>query len=388
MRAAPGMRTVADPYRDRELFRFVGSMEGVPEWTDPNEGAARGYALLERAARLAPGLVLAAGLAALANAAPSGAIALAILGGLALRNTVGLPPAYEPGVRFAAGAVLRTGVALLGIRLSVGALGAVGAAALPIAAACIAAALLLAAAWTRGFGLPRRLGLLVAVGTAICGNSAIAATAPVIGANEEETSYAVGTITLFGLLALFVHPFVAHALFGDDARLAGVFLGTAIHDTAQVAGAGLLYAQHYGAPDALDAAALTKLVRNLFLLAVIPWIALSHGRRRAAHGPSLLPVFVVGFAALAALRTLGDLAVAASPSLVDGALWAAAIGAASDASAACLAVAMAAIGLSTRLGRLRSLGLAPLAAGLAAALTVALVSAGLVQLLARRLLAA
>jgi uncharacterized integral membrane protein (TIGR00698 family) len=381
------MRATADPYRDRELFRFVGSMEGVPEWSDPGEGAARGYALLERAARLAPGLALAAGLAALANAAPPFAIALAIGGGLGLRNTVGLPPAYEPGVRLAAGGVLRLGVALLGIRLSLATLGEVGAAAVPIAASGIVCALLLAAVWTRAFGLPRRLGLLVAVGTAICGNSAIAATAPVIGAREDETSYAVGTITLFGLLALFVHPFVAHALFGGDARLAGLFLGAAIHDTAQVAGAGLLYAQHYGAPAALDAAALTKLVRNLFLLAMVPLVALWHGRRRAG-GPPLVPGFVVGFAALAALRTLGDRAVAASPSLVDGAVWTAAVGAASDASAACLAVAMAAIGLSTRLGRLRSLGLAPLAAGLAAALTVALVAAGLVHLLARRLLAA
>jgi uncharacterized integral membrane protein (TIGR00698 family) len=382
------MRATADPYRDRELFRFVGSMEGVPEWSDPAEGAARGYALLERAARLAPGLALAAGLAALASAAAPFAIALAILAGLALRNTVGLPPAYEPGVRFAAGTLLRLGVALLGIRLSVGALGEVGAAALPIAGACIVAALLLAAAAARAFGLPRRLGLLVAVGTAICGNSAIAATAPVIGADEEETSYAVGTITLFGLLALFVHPFLAHLWFGDDARLAGLFLGTAIHDTAQVAGAGLLYAQHYGAPAALDAAALTKLVRNLCLLAVIPLVALLHGRRRAAQAPPLVPLFVVGFAALAALRTLGDRVVAASPSLVDGALFSAAIGSASSTSAGCLAVAMAAIGLSTRLGRLRSLGFAPLAAGFAAALAVALVSAGLVHLLARRLLAA
>jgi uncharacterized integral membrane protein (TIGR00698 family) len=279
-------------------------------------------------------------------------------------------------------------VALLGIRLGAATLGGVGVAALPIAAAGIAVALLLAAVWTRAFGLPRRLGLLVAVGTAICGNSAIAAAAPVIGAREDETSYAVGTITLFGLLALLVHPLVAHVWFGDDARLAGLFLGAAIHDTAQVAGAGLLYAQHYAAPAALEAAALTKLVRNLFLLAVVPALALRHGRRRAAAGPRLVPSFVIAFAVLAALRALGDRAVAASPSLLDGALWTAALGAASDASAGLLAVAMAAIGLSTRLGRLRSLGLAPLAAGLAAALAVALVSAGLVHLLARRLLAA
>jgi uncharacterized membrane protein YadS len=215
----------------------------------------------------------------------------------------------------------------------------------------------------------------------------------VIGADEDETSYAVGTITLFGLLALFVHPFVARALFDGDARLAGLFLGTAIHDTAQVAGAGLLYTQHYGAPVALDTATLTKLVRNLFMLAVIPLVALLHGgseaRRRSAGRPPLrqrLPFFVVGFAALALVRTLGDLAARDSIALLDAACWTAAIGLASATSTGCLVVAMAGIGLSTRLGRLRNLGLGPLAAGLATALTVGLVSAALVHLLARRLL--
>ena len=403
----------SDPYRNRELFRFVGSMEGVPEWSDPAEGAersgarARGYAWLEHAARLAPGLALALAIAALASGAkpwlsarglgpqnaPLSPILLAILAGLAIRNTVGLPPAYEAGVRFAVGRILRVGVALLGLHLSLGTLAGFGLVALPVVVACILAALLLAAWMTHAFGLPRRLGILVAVGTAICGNSAIAATAPVIGADEDETSYAVGTITLFGLLALFVHPFVAHALFGGDARLAGLFLGTAIHDTAQVAGAGLLYAQHYGAPVGLDTATLTKLVRNLFMLAVIPLAALLHGgaeaRRSAAGRPplrQLLPLFVVGFAALALVRTLGDLAANDPIAILDAGAWSAAIGLASATSTGCLVVAMAGVGLSTRLGRLRSLGLGPLAAGLATALTVALVSAALVHLVARRLL--
>ena len=405
--------TAGDPYRNSELFRFVGSMEGVPEWSDPAESAersgvrARGYALLELAGQHAPGLLLALGVAALARAAPPwlsarglgletaplSPILLAILTGLVVRNTVGLPPAYELGVRLGVGRILRIGVALLGIHLSLGTLAGFGLIALPVVVSCIAAALLLAAWMTRTFGLPRRLGILIAVGTAICGNSAIAATAPVIGADEDETSYAVGTISLFGLLALFVHPFVAHVLFDGDARLAGLFLGTAIHDTAQVAGAGLLYAQHYGAPAGLDTAMLTKLVRNLFMLAVIPLIALMHGGsgvRRGASGrpPSsqMLPLFVVGFAALALVRTLGDLAAKDSIGLLDAAGWTATIGLVSATSTACLVVAMAAIGLSTSLVRLRSLGLQSLAAGMATAVTVGLVSVALVHLLARRLL--
>ena len=394
-----------DPYRNHELFRFVGSMEGVPEWVDPAETSeqigwrVRGHSLLDAAARLAPGLLLALGIAALANsaapwlsaraigleAAPISPILLAILAGLLVRNTVGLPLAYDQGIQLTVRRILRLGVALLGIRLSLGAAIGVVVIALPIVALSVAAALLLAAWMTRAFGVPRRLAILVAVGTAICGNSAIAATAPVIGADEDETSYAVGTITLFGLLALFFYPFAARLLFDGDARLAGLFLGTAIHDTAQVAGAALLYAQQYTAPTALDTATVTKLVRNLFMLVVIPLIALQQ-RRRAPRQVSArrlplrqaIPFFVVGFAAMALVRTLGDLGAKPVGGLLDATAWSAAIGFVSASSTWCLVVAMAGIGLSTRLRRLRSLGLQPLAAGLATALTVGIVSAALV----------
>ena len=396
--------TVTDPYRNQELFRFVGSMEGVPEWIDPSETSGhlgwrkRAYALLDSAGALAPGLLLAFALAALGSAAapwlstrrlgldaaPISPILLAILGGLAIRNTVGLPPAYERGVQLAVRRLLRVGVALLGIRLSLGTALGIGIVALPIVALCIAAALGVAATLSRAFGVPRRLGLLIAVGTAICGNTAIAAAAPMIGADENETSYAVGTITLFGLLALFVYPLLAQSLFQGDARLAGLFLGTAIHDTAQVAGAGLLYAQQYAAPAALETATVTKLVRNLFLLAVIPLIALgqrgSGARRSVRSRPplhQLVPLFVLGFVGLALIRTLGDLSAAGASGLLDASTWQAWTGAVSAGSSWCLAVAMAGIGLSTRLARLRSLGLQPLAMGFAAALTVGGISAAL-----------
>jgi uncharacterized integral membrane protein (TIGR00698 family) len=400
---ASGGISLGDPYRNPELFRFVGSMEGVPEWVDPEPHGwrARGHAWLEQAARLAPGLLLALGLAALGSAAapwlsarafgegvaPLSPILLAILAGLLVRNTVGIPLAYEDGIRVAVRRLLRLGVALLGFRLSLGAALELGATALPIVAICVAAALLVAAGMTRAFGVPRRLALLVAVGTAICGNSAIAATAPVIGADEEETSYAVGTITLFGLLAMLAYPFAAHFLFDGDARLAGLFLGTAIHDTAQVAGAALLYDQHYAASDALETAAVTKLVRNLFMLAVIPLVALAQRRapqtQRSARPLPLsqaVPLFVVGFAALALLRTLGDLALPYGQ--LNAAAWTDLIGFVSACSGWCLAVAMAGIGLSTGLRHLRRLGLQPLAAGFAAALTVGVLSAALLRALA------
>src|SRR5439155_20045580 len=114
------------------------------------------------------------------------------------------------------------------------------------------------------------------------GNSAIAATGCAIGAKDDELSYAVGCVTLFGLFALIVYPFASRVLFAGDPHLAGLFLGSAIHDTAQVAGAGMLAAQHYGDPTVLETAAVTKLLRNAFMIVVVPGAAWWHRRSTAS----------------------------------------------------------------------------------------------------------
>src|SRR5436309_653523 len=304
---------------------WLDSMEGVPEWPQPVESpvekAARG-SLMDRGhgafawvGTVLPGVVLAVGLAAAGrwvahwlgvtvlgfSRSPISEITVAVVLGLAIRNTVGLPANYERGLRLCGREVLRFGIVLLGLRLSLAAVGQLGLVGLPVIVGCIAVALVTVTWVNRALGLPRRLGSLIAVGTSICGVSAIVATAPVIDAEEDEVSYAVACVTLFGLLALFTYPFVAYGLFGGDPRLAGLFLGTSIHDTAQVAGAGLMYRQLFQAPDALDAATVAKLTRNLCMVGVIPLVgALYHGaagggargRWRLAQA---VPLFVLGF---------------------------------------------------------------------------------------------
>ena len=397
-------------YKNPELFKFTGYMEGVPEWVDPGDTAeeraertgwrARGHELLGLAGSLLPGLGIAAALAAVGTAtadwvgvevlgfvkSPISPILIAIAIGLLIRNTLGLPDVYESGLQLCLKRVLRIGVALLGIRLSLGAVGSIGLLSLPIVVACIASALLLVSWINRAMGLPRRLGTLVAVGTAICGNTAIVATGPVIGADEDEISYAVGCITLFGLVALVTYPFLSHALLADP-TLAGYFLGTAIHDTAQVAGAGLLYVQQYGAPEALDTATVTKLVRNLFMVVVIPMMAVVYHRgsgEQAGPRPSLkqmVPFFVFGFVAMALLRTLGDASSEPFGGLLSADAWNGLIESLSKISAWCLTIAMASVGLGTNLQRIRALGIKPSMVGLAAALIVGVVSALMIQLM-------
>jgi uncharacterized integral membrane protein (TIGR00698 family) len=302
---------------------------------------------------------------------------VAVVLGLMLRNTIGLPIVYEKGLRLAGREVLRFGIILLGLRLSLAAVGQLGLAALPVIIGCIAAALIVVTWINRAFGLPRRLGSLIAVGTSICGVSAIAATAPVIDAEEDEVSYSVACITLFGLLALFCYPLLAHAMFPNEPRMAGLFLGTAIHDTSQVAGAGLMYREQFAAPTALDAATVTKLTRNLCMAAVIPLVGFlyhrhgtkGHGRLKLAQA---VPLFVLGFLLAAAVRTVGDLWIESSPP------WKGFLKGADGLAAWCLTVAMAAVGLGTGLSRIRRLGWKSFAVGLMAAVIVGSVSVGLI----------
>jgi uncharacterized integral membrane protein (TIGR00698 family) len=389
---------------------WLDSMEGVPEWPQPvespGEKAARG-SIMDRGheafgwlGTVLPGIVLAVGLAAGGrwvahwlgvtvlgfSRSPVSEITVAVVLGLAIRNTVGLPANYERGLRLCGREVLRFGIVLLGLRLSLAAVGQIGLVGLPVILGCIAVALVTVTWVNRALGLPRRLGSLIAVGTSICGVSAIAATAPVIDAEEDEVSYSVACITLFGLLALFGYPYLAHALFGGQERLAGLFLGTSIHDTAQVAGAGLMYQQMFDAPKALNAATVAKLVRNLCMVGVIPLVAvLYHGRgtggaRGSWRLAQAVPLFVLGFVAAAALRTVGDLGDRPFR-LFERPAWEQFLAGADAWAAWCLTTAMASVGLGTGLARLKRLGWKSFCVGFFAAAVVGGASAALIGLL-------
>jgi uncharacterized integral membrane protein (TIGR00698 family) len=399
-------------YLEPELTQWLDSMEGVPVCepsAPPGERFLRFqwqkglHRWLDRLGASVPGVALAAALTVLGGAlaawmgqsvfgfesSPISPILVTILLGMLVRSVAGLPVAYEHGLRICVKTVLRIGVVLLGLQLSLPAVGRIGLGALPIVAACIAAALGVVSWLSRVVGLSSRLGSLIAVGTSICGVSAIVATAPAIGAEKNEVSYSVAVITFFGITATLVYPFVAHWVFAGNPALAGYFLGTAIHDTSQVAGAGLMYAQWFSAPQALEVAATTKLVRNLCMGAVIPLVAVLHHRRsRADAGGRVhlvkwnqcLPLFVVAFIAMAGVRSAGDLGDLAFGAF-DRALWMNWIGAAKTLAVFCLALAMGAVGLGTGFGQLKVLGWRPLGTGLVAALLVGGVSAALILLI-------
>jgi uncharacterized integral membrane protein (TIGR00698 family) len=319
----------------------------------------------------------------LSGSSPISGVPVAILLGLLLRNTLPLPAALAPGLKFCVSTVLRLGIVLVGIRLSVFDVAKLGIAGLPVVIGAIATGLVFVTWFNRRLGLPPRLGTLIAAGTSICGVTAIVSTAPAIDADEREVAYAVANVVAFGLFGMLVYPYLAHALIARPETI-GLFLGTAVHDTSQVVGAALTYKQLYADDVVLRVATVTKLTRNLFLAAVIPFLTWMHQRRVAESAgtaarrmsfTSLVPAFVVGFVMMAIVRSIGDATLTSSGAAYgvwNAAAWARLTNTIGDfwASRMLLGTAMAAVGLNTNLSVFRGVGLKPFAVGMAGAAVV------------------
>ncbi len=349
--------------------------------------------------RIVPGVILAAGLSLLGGylakvigvdlmglpRSPVSPVMMAIVLGVLVRNTLGRTAALEPGVRFCLVRILRLGIVLLGIRLSLGQVGVLGLRSLPIIIGTVTAALLIVTLLSVRAGLTPRLGILIAVGTSVCGATAIVATAPAVGARDDEVSYSVACITITGVIAMLVYPFAAHWWFAADSFRSGLFLGAAVHETAQVIGSGLVYQEYFGDTAALDAATVTKLVRNLGMLVIIPLMSVVYHRRTANRRAaprwwSMIPLFVVGFAGMSLLRTVGDIGDRAF-GILTVEQWRFAIDTTKHAAELCLGIAMAAVGLGTSIAGIRKIGLRPFAVGILSAVLVGIVSLTLIELL-------
>lgn len=341
---------------------------------------------LARVRQVVPGVALVAVLAVLAQfivqfAVTWGAgkasvspVLCAVLLGVAWRNSVGVSAWADQGLQWVLDVLLRIGIALVGLRLTLMGATEIAATALPVVLGCISAALFAGAAAARAFGVPARLGYLLAVGTAVCGCTAVVALSPVIRAKSAETGYALACVVLFGCIGMVFYPLLAGRFFESSDLHAGVFLGTSIHDTSQVIGSALIYSQQGEAPDALAAASVTKLIRNLSLIVLIPlaaWRFRSSAANAGARVPisQALPMFVIWFVLFVALRTMGDAFlggnIAAAP------LWSDVVISGQALSELLLICGMAAVGLTVSFEEVRRIGGRPLAASLVVAAIVA-----------------
>lgn len=310
-------------------------------------------------------LVVAAVATALAALSTSlSPLVVGILLGVVVANVVTIPESLRPGITFCARSVLRVGIVLLGLRLSLGDLADVGAGGLAVVAGVVTVTFFGTIWLARRMGIGRDLGLLVATGYSICGASAIAAVDGVIDAEEEETAYAITLVTLCGSLSIIVLPLIAEVV-GLDGADFGTWVGGAVHDVGQV----VATATHEGS-EALEAATVVKLTRVVLLAPLVALVALSRrsesgsgsdvadGADGTGQRPPLLPLFVVGFLGAILLRSTGVLS--------DDVL-----ATAKDVEKLVLTVALVGLGAGVSIASMRRLGGRPLVLGLVSWVLVA-----------------
>jgi uncharacterized integral membrane protein (TIGR00698 family) len=330
------------------IFRSFDGMEGLPEVAAPSPpGAFPGQALL---AKVYAGVLAAATIALaaswLAQHYTAPVMLFALLFGMAF-HFLHEEGRCVAGIEFSSKAILRTGVALLGARITVEQMLQLGATPILMVMAGVASTILLGFLAARALGLSRSFGVLSGGAVGICGASAALAIASVLPKDREserDVILAVVVVTALSTLAMIFYPMLVTAL-GFDHQRAGLFLGGTIHDVAQVVGAGYMISQKTG-----DVATYVKLLRVAMLLPVVFAIALvaARGRGGPVGARPPIPLFLLGFAGLVALNSLGVL----SKPVVDGA---------GEVSRWCLVTAIAALGMKTSFKELVSAGWRPVA---------------------------
>ncbi|SJN17043.1 Putative membrane protein YeiH [Microbacterium esteraromaticum] len=257
----------------------------------------------------------------------------------------------QPGITYSSKFLLQLAVVVLGAQLSLMSILQVGLESLPVMLSTLAVCLV--AAWWLGkvMRIEGKLTTLIGVGTGICGASAIAAAAPVIGAVGAQITYAVSTIFLFNILAVVLFPLLGHAL-NLDPHTFGLLAGTAVNDTSSVVAAASVYSTA-----ALGFAVVVKLVRTLMIIPISIGLSVIEARKDAAGQPltgrriaKLVPWFLIGFVIVAIVNSTGVIPEGPRNFLV-------------HASVFLIAMALAGIGLSTDIPALRRAGLRPLALG-------------------------
>ena len=286
--------------------------------------------------------------------------------GILVRNIAAPGGAYTPGIQFAGKQVLQWSIIALGFGLSLDQVAKTGLESLSVTLVTITVAFL--AAWLLGRALcvHDKLKILIGVGTAICGGSAIAAVTPIIKPDEHDTAFAISTIFLFNLVAVLLFPLLGHLLHLSDLGF-GLWAGTAINDTSSVVAAGYSFSKQAG-----DYATIVKLTRATLIIPICLALAFATAWTQKKQGATdfslrrIFPWFILWFLVASAVRTAGLVPVAIQPVLHMAAEF-------------LIIVALTAIGLSANLRRMASTGARPILLGLGVWAAVS-VSSLLVQL--------
>lgn len=271
------------------------------------------------------------------------------------------PAVLDDGIKFTSKKLLQYSIILLGFEMNLYNVFQVGSQTLLLMVFTLTAAFLTAYFAGKALKISGNTKTLIGVGTAICGGSAIAATAPVIKADDEEVAHSISTIFLFNVIAAFLFPFLGH-VFGMSDYHFGLWAGTAINDTSSVVAAGYTFSDEAG-----NLAVIVKLTRTLMIVPVTLVLAVFTSRKTASKGnyklAKIFPWFVIGFIAASVCHTFIPLSADVYKFL-------------SQAGRFIIVMAMAAIGLNTNIVKLIKSGAKPILLGLFCWIALSLTSLG------------
>lgn len=309
--------------------------------------------------------------------------ALEVVGGPVFAILIGMVAALfwkdqggaKPGVTFTSKKILQLAVILLGFGMNLSSVMKVGAQSLPIIVSTITTSLIIAFVLYKALRMDAKISTLIGVGSSICGGSAIAATAPVIGADDEEIAQSISVIFLFNVIAALIFPTLGAAL-GLSNEGFGLFAGTAINDTSSVTAAAAAWDGIHGS-NTLETAAIVKMTRTLAIIPITLVLAALRTRReeQAAQGSGtkvslkkIFPWFVLFFLLASIVTTLLPIPAAVTGFLKSGSKF-------------FIVMAMAAIGLNTDIVKLVKTGGKPIFMGFCCWVGIAVVSLGIQQFL-------
>ncbi|MFQ3854304.1 YeiH family protein [Staphylococcus sp. 2S1] len=279
-----------------------------------------------------------------------GGAIFAIIIGIIINNIILIPKKYEAGIKYSSKKILHYSIIVLGFTLSFQSIGAIGWKSLPIIIITLLVAFITVFLLMKLFKINEHLSILIGVGTAICGGSAIAATSPVIKAKESEVAFAISTIFLFNLIAVFIFPPLGHVLnMGQTAF--GYFGGTAINDTSSVIAA----TSNYG-NTALETGAVVKLTRTLMIIPVVLFFTYRTIRKEKAKQTDtsiakIFPWFIVWFIVASLISTVFNFSLTVIHVFQQISLF-------------LITMAMAGIGLSVDFKQFKQAGMKPVMLGL------------------------
>lgn len=309
-----------------------------------------------------------------------GGAVIAILAGMLITQLIKDKKPYEAGIKFTSKKILQWAVILLGFGLNLGVIIKTGMQSMPIILSTISISLIIAYVIHKVMGIPSKISTLIGVGSSICGGSAVAATAPVIDADDEEVAQAISVIFFYNVVAAMLFPMLGQILgFSTTTGEAfGVFAGTAVNDTSSVTAAAATWDSMWGLGSAtLDKAVTVKLTRTLAIIPITLCLAYYYSKKEQSSTgkqvsiKQIFPFFILYFIGASVVTTIA----------ISMGVSAAVFGPIKTLSKFFIVWAMAAIGLNTNIIKLIKTGGTPLFLGACCWIAITAVSIGMQYML-------